>query len=224
MKSKSKSNNYQRRNRAPVLITRQVSLPSNLMPPTLQRTLVYEDNRVLSATAGAISAFAVKANGLYDPNSSGIGHQPNGFDQMAVFYNRYTVVSSQIEITAYPTATTTVWLVVGSMLLPSTSLPTDIQEVLEQPITTYCPFQNHNLYGRPAYLIQRCDVSEHYGTKNVVANPDFAATFTSDPTRLLTYNVFGTCADFATATGNFLVRIRASYTVVFADRINVPES
>jgi hypothetical protein len=194
------------------------------MPPTLIRTLVYEDNRVLNAGAGSISAFAVKANGLYDPNSSGIGHQPNGYDQMGIFYNRYVVMKSKLKITAYPTATDTTFSIIGSCLLPTTTLATDLQELLEQAVTVYKPFKNHSLYGQAETVVQTCDVGKHYGISNVAANPDLTATFTSDPSRLLTYNIFTTAADFTADAGSFLVRIRVEYEVLFSDRINVPES
>ncbi|WP_218254000.1 hypothetical protein, partial [Candidatus Magnetobacterium casense] len=48
-------------------------------------------------------------NSLFDPNRSGIGHQPYGFDQLATLYNRYRVISCGYRITcATPTAGNTV--------------------------------------------------------------------------------------------------------------------
>jgi hypothetical protein len=50
----------------------------------------------LNAAVGTPVAQIFSANGLYDPDVSGIGHQPYGFDQMAVFYNHYEVLEAVI--------------------------------------------------------------------------------------------------------------------------------
>lgn len=42
-----------------------------------------------------------RANGLFDPDETGIGHQPRGFDQYASFYNKYVVMSSKITVNAF---------------------------------------------------------------------------------------------------------------------------
>lgn len=38
------------------------------------------------------------ANGIWDPNITGTGHQPMGFDQWAGFYNHYVVIGSKITV------------------------------------------------------------------------------------------------------------------------------
>ena len=46
-----------------------------------------------------------RANSLYDPDYDGAGHQPMGFDQMALKYNHYQVLGSRIKITQVPLST-----------------------------------------------------------------------------------------------------------------------
>lgn len=36
---------------------------------------------------------------MFDPDISGVGHQPMGFDQMMLFYEQYTVLRSTISVT-----------------------------------------------------------------------------------------------------------------------------
>jgi len=42
----------------------------------------------------ALGEFQMNLNSLFDPNRSGVGHQPYGFDQLAILYNRYRVISA----------------------------------------------------------------------------------------------------------------------------------
>lgn len=40
-------------------------------------------------------------NSVFDPNRTGSGHQPYGFDQLATLYNRYRVISCSYAINCY---------------------------------------------------------------------------------------------------------------------------
>jgi len=41
-------------------------------------------------------------NNIYDPDVTGIGEQPMGFDQLATRYHHWAVAASKITVTAYP--------------------------------------------------------------------------------------------------------------------------
>lgn len=59
-----------------------------------------EQNVILNPTfGGAVTSYVFSANGLYDPNISGGGHQPYGFDQIMNMYNHYVVIASKITVT-----------------------------------------------------------------------------------------------------------------------------
>ncbi len=51
---------------------------------------------------GAVGTFGTESvwrlNSLYDPNFTGTGHQPYGYDQCAVVYNRYKVHAATVEL------------------------------------------------------------------------------------------------------------------------------
>lgn len=56
----------------------------------------------LTSASGALSHAYFSVNSLYDPNSSGTGHQPMYFDQVAALYNHYTVIGSKITVKVTP--------------------------------------------------------------------------------------------------------------------------
>lgn len=54
-------------------------------------------------TLTALNAYSqiMRINSIFDPNTTGIGHQPYGFDQLSPIYNRYRVISCSYVINAY---------------------------------------------------------------------------------------------------------------------------
>lgn len=72
-----------------------------LRTPLPQKLLVkmkYYDTFQINPSAGGIGSYIFSANGMYDPNITGGGHQPRGFDQLMTMYDHYTVIASRIAI------------------------------------------------------------------------------------------------------------------------------
>lgn len=72
----------------------------SLFPARTVRNLRYSDNFQLTTTAGAVASYVFAANSLFDPNVTGTGHQPMGFDQMMVFYNHFCVTKAKVFLVA----------------------------------------------------------------------------------------------------------------------------
>lgn len=58
----------------------------------------YNETILLDPSAGVPSVHYFNAIGMYDPNSTGTGHQPLGFDQYTPIYDHYTVLGSKITV------------------------------------------------------------------------------------------------------------------------------
>ncbi len=73
-----------------------------MFPQRLKTVLPYADQFVftgatLSAVFGNENSF--RLNSLFDPDYTGTGHQPYGFDQVTPFYSRYMVDEVNIRVT-----------------------------------------------------------------------------------------------------------------------------
>lgn len=89
--------------RSAVRVPRNVSnMVTSVMPlPSSKRSKIkYCQYVQLDAGAGLASTQTFSANSLYDPDVSGAGHQPRGFDQMMTMYRYYTVLGATIEVQA----------------------------------------------------------------------------------------------------------------------------
>lgn len=68
-------------------------------PQRMVAKLVYFTSGQLYNTSGIFQNQLMNLNSLYDPDRSGIGHQPLGRDQWAIWYNRYRVFKVDYIIT-----------------------------------------------------------------------------------------------------------------------------
>lgn len=78
-------------------------------PQHFQKGMLYYDNQ-LSLTpliGGSAVGFVFSANGMFDPNITGTGHQPMGFDQLMAFYEQYHVTNCVMTVRVNAYATTT---------------------------------------------------------------------------------------------------------------------
>lgn len=80
----------------------RIAMGNNLMfgfPSQLVTKLRYADTYALVCTSGAIAKNVFNMNSIFDPDSTGIGHQPAYRDTYATLYDQYAVISSNIKVT-----------------------------------------------------------------------------------------------------------------------------
>lgn len=61
-------------------------------PPTMTTNMRYCDNILLTSYTGSVAGNIFRINSLFDPDYTGVGHQPLYFDQFAASYGRYVVL------------------------------------------------------------------------------------------------------------------------------------
>jgi len=97
--------------------------------------LRYVEAFTINPSAGLVNQHVFRANDIYDPNYTGVGHQPMGRDLLASVYQSYIVVGSKITVKFLPTYTSTAPLqgMVGIRLSASDSSgATDAGTIMEQ--------------------------------------------------------------------------------------------
>lgn len=95
-----------------------------LWPERVFTKLKYLELLIFTSTAGAVDDNVYKANSLFDPNSSGVGTQPMGLDQLAVLYSRYRVFGSKITLRCTQIGTGTQAALTGSVSILSSASAT----------------------------------------------------------------------------------------------------
>lgn len=70
------------------------------MPVSQRHTLAFADRRQLTEpTVGAGVNYTYTLNGLFDPNITGTGAQPVGFDPMMAMFQAYRVMAVRVQLT-----------------------------------------------------------------------------------------------------------------------------
>lgn len=94
---------------------------------------VYTEAASLGAAATAGAHYTFSLNNLYDPNISGTGYQPIGFDQMCQFWLNYRVLSVRIRLDFSPNPGATETNRVGYYPSGLSTMPADYNAWLVQP-------------------------------------------------------------------------------------------
>lgn len=114
--------------------------------------LRYSEQVTIDPVVSSVGTYTFSANGLYDPNISGTGHQPYGFDQLMALYNQYVVTGARIRVFCITGAVASYnnSIAVGVKLSDSSSLNTGTPyELFEQP-GLRMKMINNNSVGTPA--------------------------------------------------------------------------
>lgn len=67
-------------------------------PNSIITKIRYCDVQALTSTIGAVTSYIYRANGIFDPDYTGAGHQPMWRDNFAAVYDNYTVLGSTITV------------------------------------------------------------------------------------------------------------------------------
>lgn len=69
-----------------------------VLPSRYSCRLRYVDEISINSDSGVVKVHDFRANDLYDPNCTGAGHQPMGFDTLTQNYDHFTVIGSKITV------------------------------------------------------------------------------------------------------------------------------
>lgn len=70
-----------------------------IIPNTRLVKMRYVENIQIDASLGLAGDYVFRANDIYDPNYTSLGHQPMGHDEMALLYHNYLVCGSRMSAT-----------------------------------------------------------------------------------------------------------------------------
>lgn len=189
-------------------------------PQKMTMTHKYEEVVDITSTTGAQQIHRLLANSMYDPNNTGVGHQPLFFDQMAALYNHYHVIGAKLTCTFIPKASAGIAMGVGVVINDDASPAyTSISNLGEQSrgqTRVIAPSSN-----TPVKIVSKYSAKKMYGG-SILGNVNLQGTASANPTELAYWDVVAQA--YASGTSAVTVRIQIEYIAVWSEVKDVAES
>jgi hypothetical protein len=186
----------------------------NIVPDTLQVSLPFEDHLTLASetTANLATVNTYRLTSVYDPDYTGAGHQPLGFDQYAALYSKYIVLGARWIVEYYHTGST-VNLVAAAKPSVSASAPSSAETLCELPQGGAALMPQT---GGPVTRIRGAYSARRWFGTDPYTNDDIRVAVSDNPfTNVYLHAGIGTITSHTAAT--VYVRVRIMYDVVFME-------
>lgn len=212
-----KRRRFMRRKRAQHMVNNTSLMP--LAPRYITR-LKYNQSFVLTSTLGSVVSQIFNLNSLFDPDRTGVGHQPMGYDQLTTFYTKYRVFACSWRVNVVQTQASSTSNCIVVPINTATSL-TGISQAREQPRAIYKMVNNANgittftgkmflpnLAGSPVSRYKSDDI--------------YASQTGSSPSELMTLQIIH--SDVGSANNTCTFDIELVYHSEFFDPAELPQS
>ena len=164
---------------------------------------------------GIASEYVFSANNLYDPNVTGTGHQPTGFDELMSIYDHFTVIGSKITVTFQNTDPARNHIIAVSARDNATT-STDIRVLIENgraKVSTLSPAQGgHDI----RTITQSCAPHKYLGRSTPLSDPDLRGSASAGPGEQVYWVLTAQPSD-AYDTAQVFIWVVIEYVAVFTE-------
>lgn len=222
------NNNNNKKGRRPNKLRRQkrfgTTIPNQLYSTTFPRemkvTMVYFELQNFTGTTGVANDRVYSLNNLFDPNTTGVGHQPQGYDQWETFYNRYRVDATEAHM-EFPNADSVYGTHITIVGNNSSTAFNDPSVAAESPLAVN---KSHSGSGPSTVLNKRFNLADLNGVTREVYRTDdrYQSQFGAGPSEGLYLHIVTCDLNLAPTTMSYTVLIR--YEVTMFDPKQMPLS
>lgn len=206
--SKARSRSYKKRRRGTTTLLRG---PVNTR--ALAKFKYVEDVTLPATVSGSIGTYTFIANGMYDPNLTGTGHQPMGFDQLMAQYNHYTVLGAKIVMVPNFTSSGSDAMC-GINLSGNATFPFISQtQIIESKRRNYrrLPKDSHALLPSVSY---KFSAKKFFTAKNLLGEDSYKGSDSTNPIEKAYFHLFHASLS-GVSLGTLNYRVHISYMCMF---------
>lgn len=188
--------------------------------PKMQEVcLRYSETVTLNTSIGTVATYIWSANGMFDPNITGTGHQPYYFDQYMGIYDHYCVTKSKFVVTfaakpSEPVVQVCCFVDDDASVVPS--FPDRVQENSSGIMKTVTPG------GSASPFITRYWSAAKYFSKDPITDNSLQGTSSANPTEQ-SYFCVSTYAPDLTASST-VVSVLIEYTATLKELKDINQS
>lgn len=166
-----------------------------------------------TSTTGSVNVASYRTNGLFLPIAG--GHQPRGFDQWALLYNRYVVQRAKITVHFVSNTSSAGEMIAGVTVTTTAATSSDIRDYIESRYVTYGVSGDQSVTQKVEQVWNYSD----WKKGSIMSDDIVQAVVTANPDEQWFFNVFA--ADLiATASGSINAIVTVEYEAKFFDPID----
>lgn len=191
------------------------------LPRTYKAKLRYTESITLNPGAGTVQTYTFNMASLYDPNYTGTGHQPLGFDQLISMYDHFCVIGSKLTATFSPSSGMAVPTTVCLNLDADVSTLGDIDNAIEQNSSKYCLL---NPQSPPQTLTMSYSPKTFMGISKPLSADKLQGTASANPTDCSFVNIYCQATDGSSDPGAIDVAVTIDYVAIFHEPLTLAPS
>lgn len=189
----------------------------NPVAPRLRTWLRYSEIVTVTTAASGYGLYVFNLNGLFDPNQTGTGHQPRGYDQLSALYQRYRVLFTKWQVILQSNLSTSQALL---GVQPSNSSGTgSFNDLMEQSYAVVAPMTG----AKAAVINGGIDLAKLNGKTHTayMADDTTQALTSANPGEILALNVG--INDYL-GSASYVVTVSLWYECEFSDPLQLNQS
>lgn len=146
----------------------------------LKTNLTYSDTYSMTSSFVTTSSQVWSLNGLHDPDITGIGHQPRGFDELIALYDHYVVIGCEVELLLANTQVNQAALCVATIRDNNIAV-TSLSDQLEATNRQTIQLAPEGTGGSTRRMHFRINPNKFLGRSKPLADPDLKGNAASNP-------------------------------------------
>lgn len=154
-------------------------------------------------------------NGLYDPDITGVGHQPIGFDQLMPLYDHYCVIAARARV-SFTNRDIAQQAYVFVQLKDTATTSTDTDNILENGMTKYKLLGVEQSGNATGTLTIGLNTSKFFG-KKVLQDDTFQGSISANPSDQVYLHCTAAAVDPAADIGSLALGIEIEYIAILTE-------
>ncbi len=173
----------------------------------------YFEQVAIDPGAGVTTGHVFTANGLFDPNITGTGSQPRGFDQIVAMFDHYTVIAARC--TAVFTSPTS-GILIGIAQRDNNTVPTAAIAYIEGRNVNWKAMGSLE---STATIKSNMSIKNFLGRPNVLSEDDLRGSSTANPAEQAYFHVF-VGSTLSNDPGSVTVQVLIEYVTIWTEPHN----
>lgn len=191
----------------------KLSRTMNPFPTNYVCKLRYSQVLPLTSGVGSWGYQRFQLNNLYDPDYSGVGHQPRGYDEITAIYQRYLVLGAKIKLKILQTTSQNAY--VGFTVRKDASAPLIFEDWTEGRYGSSKLLKSNDTSTHTKQLSIR--MQDFFGKKMKLTDDNACTDFTSNPVDICNFVIGVNDIDLLSTVG-LKIEAEIIYDCIFTKR------